>query len=267
VRPTFQLGWAHILTGLTGLIGLFLSVPIHRKKYIPLAVYLVISIIFLILLANPISSIFWSIPPLSFLDFPWRLMGSLAFLVALLTLFVAAHKSTKIAGVLLAVITLVLSFRFAAPLQYIEKTDSYYATNDATTTSMDELMPVGVLDKPKERFQHKVETEEGETTIGEVTSKSNSISFQVDAVSSASIKVNTIYFPGWNFTADGKELSLKYDKPDGLIRFEIPAGHYRLEGRFSETPIRYWSDLISLASIVVVAILFLISFSLKITNR
>lgn len=267
IKPTFQLGWAHILTGLIGLIGLFLSAPMHRKKYIPLAIYLFVSIIFLIFLAHPYSSNFWDIPPLSFIDFPWRLMGPLTFLVALLTLFVSIHKYTKIAGGLLVLITLILSFRFAVPSQYIDRQDSYYATNDATTTSMDELLPVWVLEKPKDRYQYKVETEEGRTTIGEVISKSNSISFQVKTDSPALIKVNTIYFPGWNFTANDKWLSLKYDKPDGLIRFEIPSGSFQIKGRFSETPVRYWSDLISLGSSVVVAILFLISFLLKIKKQ
>ena len=110
----------------------------------------------MILLTNRISLHVWKIPPLSYIDFPWRLLTPLAFLLSLLTAFLALHRVTRIIVTVFAVLTVILSLQFARPNGAIEKPDEYYATNDATTTSMDELMPLWVREKPTNRPAEKI---------------------------------------------------------------------------------------------------------------
>lgn len=259
LKPSFQLGWVHISGLVISFLALLFSKQVYRKKYLALFGYIFFSILVLVFLTLSLSKPFWQIPPFSWIDFPWRLLSPLTFFLALGSIFLSIHKKTKIIGIIFGIIIVVLSFRFAKPSGYFKKPDSYYATNDATTTSMDELMPIWVVDKPKERYQEKLEVESGQAEVSNLEYNSKRINFSVNAYSPSTIKVNTVYFPGWKFYLDQDEVNLDFSQADGLIRFEILPGDYQIEGKFSETPIRLISNIISLASFAV--LLGLIGFS------
>lgn len=248
LKPSFQLGWAHVLGVLLSFFSVLFSNRIYRKKYLLLAGFIFFSISVLVFFTLPASKVFWDIPPLSWIDFPWRLLSPLTFFLALGCLFLSIHKKTKVIGVFFAILILVLSYRFAKPKDYFKKPDVYYATNDATTTSMDELMPIWVVDTPRERYQEKVEIEKGEGVISDLDYDSKKIEFSINSLSPTTLKVNTIYFPGWKFYLDHDELDLDYSYSDGLIRFKIPSGEYQIRGRFTETSVRMVSNIISLVS-------------------
>lgn len=258
-KPSFQLGWAHILGFVISFLALLFSKQVYRKKYLLLAGYIFFSLLILIFFTLPLSRFFWQMPPFSWIDFPWRLLSPLTFFLGLGCIFLSIHKKTKVTGIILSIIIIGLSYRFVKPKEYFDKSDSYYATNDATTTSMDELMPIWVVDKPKERYQKKIEVEEGQAEVLDVKYNSNRINFKVNSYSPSTIKVNTVYFPGWKFYLDQDEVNLDFSQADGLIRFEIPPGDYQIEGKFKQTPIRLASDMISLASFIL--LLGLIGFS------
>jgi hypothetical protein len=266
-KPSFQLGWAHILSSFLGLIGLFLAKEIDRKKYLPLAIFTYVGILLLVFFSHPFSTEFWNVPPLSWFDFPWRLLTPLAFFLALSTVYLSIHKTTRIIGGILAVITIILSLSFAKPSDYTNKPDSYYATNDATTTSMDELMPIWVKKKPTERFERKVVVE-GPGTVSDLFSKSDEIKFQFTTSSESVVKISTVYFPGWIFKADNKEIKPDYDiVGDGLIRLKLKSGDYKVEGKFSRTPVRFIADVITLLSIFVSFVLLILGGILNLRKK
>lgn len=251
IKPSYQLGWVHILGAMIGLLSVFVSNKINRKKYLPFALFIIIGIGVAVFLTHSFSERLWYFLPLSWIDFPWRLMTVLTFFLALSTMFLAIHKIAKIIGMILIIVVLILNLKFAGPVDIFNKGDEYYATNDATTTSADELMPIWVLDKPKNRYQSKVETEEGMVEIINLRYDSASIEFNSFAKSAATVKVNTIYFPGWQFFVDGKKTMVRYDKPDGLMRLDIPSGDYKVVGKFTETPVRSISNIITFVSLVI----------------
>jgi len=256
-KPSYQLGWAHILSAIVGLVAVFMAKGIAKAKYLPYGIFIIASIFTLIFFTHPYSAEFWNIPPLSWIDFPWRLLTPLAFFLALATMFLSIYKPTRIIGGILVIITVLLSINFAHPKEYSDKLDSYYATNDATTTSQDELMPIWVNDRPKERYgSGKVELED-RGAIYNLEYKSNSVKFRVVTNEPNKIKVNTVYFPGWKFYARGEEVSLDFRNPDGLIRFNVPAGNTSVEGRFTETPVRLIANIISILSLTISIVLLL----------
>ena len=57
------------------------------------------------------------------------------------------------------------------------------------------------------------------------------------------------YFPGWRVTVDGSSVSIAPTEPEGLISFDVPAGHHTIAIRFRETPLRLVVDAISLLSL------------------
>lgn len=266
-KPSYQLGWAHILGALLGLVSVFISKEIYRKKYLPIALFISFSVGILVFLAHPTSSDFWNAPPLSWIDFPWRFLTPISFLLALASIFLSIHRITRIIGGILAAATIIFSLNFAHPAEYINKPDVYYATNDATTTSMDELMPVWVANKPTQRYKAKVELERANATIYNLDYNSKSIKFRVVTKVPNIIKINTVYFPGWQFFLKGEQIPLNFGSPDGLIRFEVPEGNHFIEGKFVETKVRFWSDMISLLSLAAAAGLLVYSVVLRLKTR
>ena len=171
-------------------------------------------------------------------------MGLVVFFSALVTTFLV--NNILIAGsVILVMLAVMDNSNYLTNLNFKKNSDSYYYTNDATTTSADELTPVWVKNKPENRFEQKVELLSGDADIRGVSYDSKSIMFGVDIIRDSRLKINTIYFPGWDFTANNKKLQIFYDNPEGLVTFSLPKGQYRLEGKFSETPIRLFSDSLS----------------------
>ncbi len=264
-KPSFQLGWAHILSIFLSIIAFITAKSIDKKKYLPIAIFIICSIVVLIFFAHPYSAEFWNIPPFSFIDFPWRLLTPLAFFTAFISIFLTLHRFTRVIGGVLIFLTVFLSLPHAKPNEYIHKPDIYYATNDATTTSKDELMPIWVSEKPTVRYKDKVELEKQFGTISEIKYNSKSINFRVASPIPNSVKINTIYFPIWKFFANGHEIPIDFNNSDGLIRLNIPVGSTQIDGYFKETPVRLISDYISLLSMI--SIVALLGYSLVINIR
>ena len=59
------------------------------------------------------------------------------------------------------------------------------------------------------------------------------------------------YYPGWRATVDGDSVPIAPTEPDGLISFDVPAGHHTIRIRFGETPLRLLADALSLLSLLI----------------
>jgi hypothetical protein len=62
------------------------------------------------------------------------------------------------------------------------------------------------------------------------------------------------YFPGWRVKVDGEAVPVKPSSPEGLITFEVPAGRRTVTVRFGETRLRAASNLISVLSLMLLAV-------------
>lgn len=267
IKPSFQLGWFQILSSAVGLISVFTLRKTHRQIKLPVVLYISVGIFVCIFLAHPASSFLWNYPPLSWLDFPWRLLGPLVFLSALSTVYLSIHKITGIIGFLLVAFALIYNFNLSKPAGYINQPDSYYATNDATTTSADELMPIWVKNKPTQRYSDKIQIEKGDSDISDLKYNSKMINFRLTAHTKSQIKINSVYFPGWEYNMDGKPISIFYQSPDGLVRLDVPIGSHQINGTFNKTPVRIIADMISLFSVFSVIVILLVSLRSCIYKR
>ncbi len=59
------------------------------------------------------------------------------------------------------------------------------------------------------------------------------------------------YYPGWRVTVDGNPVPIAPTEPDGLISFDVPAGHHTIRIHFGETPLRLLADTLSLLSLLI----------------
>jgi len=252
---SYQLGLAHLAVFI--IIVLSLSSFLIKNKikfkeyYIKFAGILTISVSFFTFLLFKPSEFLWkNIPLLSEINYPWIVLGILGFLISLLAGFLSKKVLGRFVMIFLAIIAVFTVLPYAKPQQYINKGDSYYLTNDATTTSSNELMPIWVKKIPFQRPAEKVEIVKGAGTVNNIFYNSKKITFDVLAEGNTKVRVNTIYYPGWEAFVNSQKAEIDYTNERGVMELEVPKGENKVELKFSETPLRLFADLLGIISIL-----------------
>jgi len=241
-------------------IALMLSQKIQIKKHKLTFAMLILSIVS-IFLSSPISSFIWKILPSSFVQFPFRFLSltipSVAFLSACLV-SVFSPKKKIVVSLIVIVLVFLSAISYLTPKTYQTFPDSFYTTNQDTTTVKNEYMPKWATKIPLKMPLTKVDNLYGKEAINLSKATPSVIEFSVFLASKSVIQVNTIYFPGWYAYIDGKEAKILYNNPMGLINLNLNKGVNNVQVVFKETPIRLFADLISLISAVGLLSLFLL---------
>lgn len=242
---SYQLGWPHFC-----LFLLVFLLAFRGSFYLPKVMSLIVlAMSFLFFSA---SAFIWeNIPLLSEINYPWTLLAPLGFLVSLLTGFAfrLEIRSAKYLAIFFSLAAFFVFLPYARPEYYFDKADSYYLTNDATTTSSDELMPLWVKVKPNKQPKEKVEMVSGQAKIEIVKNNSRQIIFKTSSTIPCVIWINVIYYPGWQVLIDGILAKFSYQNEKGVIEFPLKEGEHQVLVEFRETPFRLLSDIISLASV------------------
>jgi len=253
IRPPLRIGLLHFALGIFSLLVAGYDY-LKTKKFdyrITIAILLITS--FSLLFAN--SNYFWELPLYKQIDFPWRMLGIVMFLSALISGVLVRGKYKKAIVVLIILGTMILNLKFIKTGERIYQSDDYYSTNDATTTSANELMPIWVKQDPATRQEKKTKL----IGIGHVQVKQDFgdkliLTTEISDISVAAIQVNTVYFPGWTSYLDSEKISTKPSE-QGLINItSIPAGWHKVELKYERTPVRWAADIITILSLFVLVI-------------
>ena len=89
-------------------------------------------------------------------------------------------------------------------------------------------------------------------------SKIKNINFNFVAEDQSTIRINRIYYPGWKIIDNGEEKEINYDNKFGVMDIVLTQGTHKITAKFSETPIRLVSNLISVFTLII-----FLSYSLK----
>ena len=208
-----------------------------------------------VFLTIPLSSIFWKLSVFAgYVQFPFRFISIICLSAAYLSAFQLSIIKNKFIYVILGaylILLVVSSYGFLKPtLQNYP--DSFYSTNQDSTTVKNEYMPKWVEKIPTKSSGEKVTVLKGHQSIQNLFTNGNKISFNFYTPSETSIQINTIYFPGWKVKLDGREVPISYKNENGLIRFSTLSGQHNVLAYFSETPVRLLADFISLVSIGII---------------
>lgn len=256
-KRQFALGWVHIVGFVISMLTYVFSGAIDRKKYRTLCIFLVVGLFVCLFLTTRDSVYLWENTALSSVDFPWRLLPVIVFFLSLATVFIGIYKFTVILGCVVAAAAMIWTVSIGIPIERIDSPDEYYFTNDATTTSADELMPVWVKEKPTDRPAEKVVVVSGQSTLSDISFDSRSVAFRVSALTPSVVRINTIYYPGWRFTIDEKPVDSNYRNPQGVMELDVSNGSHDIVGTFSETPLRQAANGVSAISIVLCGIILI----------
>lgn len=227
------------------------------KSLLVLSLLLIYFILFLMMFS--FTAIIWKyLPLINEINYPWTILSQLGFITALCAGYLFTRgKIFKILVAVAVILAIVEVIPNSKPTEYVNRGDNYYLTNEGTTTSSDELMPLWVKEKPKGRYKDKVEVVEGSATISDLKYNSKSLSFSYDANSDTTFRVNTIYYPGWDVYVDHEKAEIDYNNNLGVM--DIKASQYRrkVTMNFNETPIRTVSNIISIVSLLTLAFIAL----------
>lgn len=205
----------------------------------------------------PISSFLWKILPLpGLVQFPFRFLSIAIVGVSFMTAFMLDSMRTAL-KVMIAVLCIFLiyanSWQYLFPKIYQLYPDSYYATNQDTTTVKNEYMPKWVKQIPISAAQDKVQLLKGDGSVANIMfNNSDKVQFSAHVTNQSIFRVNVVYFPGWNVFVNNKLHEFSYSNAQGLIDITLPPGDYLVTARFGETNIRAISDFVSILSFLFV---------------
>lgn len=212
------------------------------------------------------SEIIWNALPSSFIQFPFRLLSlvllSISFLAASITSQLKKYKYIFIGVV--ALLLILSSSAYLTPKEFVSRDDGFYSTNEATTTVKDEYMPRWVKERPTKHYLSKVEVVGGQVKIQNINHNSKHVIFDTQVDSAANIRVNTVYYPGWDVFINGQKAKIDFNNPQGLIGFNLDKSAKTVNVVFHETPLRLIADLVSFVSL---AILLFACFGKKILPK
>jgi len=256
---TYQIGVPQITIGIVACFLVIKSI-IRRTKIEPEIIIFSGLSLFFVFMMLPMSSFIWEQTPLlKEINFPWTSLLPLGFILSLLggKIF-AKSKQYFIIGIFICLFAIVLTLPFARPESYVNRGDGFYFTNDATTTSSSELMPLTVKSFPSSRPEKKVEIIDGDGRVLMISDKSQKKEFSVSLTTPSEVRLNTIYFPGWHWYRDAKELPITFNNAHGLMEAKLPQGDYMVKAIFQNTPVRLISDIISVLFICFVLLAFFV---------
>lgn len=229
-----------------------------KAKNTTLAFFSILYIICAILMLK-ISLPFWQIVPMvQLIQFPWRLLSIVVFATPIFAAsFVDLSKRNTYTAAILVTFAIVSTIVYTQPAAFVDRGDSFYATNEDTTTVRDEYMPAWVQVKPDTRADQKIVVDPQKAFIVSQDIKPTNYSAKISSRQPSEVVVNSVYFPGWQVKVDKKNTNINYANPGGLITFSLPQGIHEVIIKYNRSSVHLASELASLLALVATGILFL----------
>jgi uncharacterized membrane protein YfhO len=146
-----------------------------------------------------------------------------------------------------------VSVKFFVPGQYLQVDSNYYtnayALQWSTSKISDEYMPKN-FKRPNNQNEiaSYLSLNSKIITVKNVSMKTQSIAFDIDASKAQDLIIPLAYFPSWQGYVDGKRIVVKDN--NGKIEISVPNGQHKLMFIFKENRIELIADVISLAGIL-----------------
>jgi len=291
---TFQLGKIHISLALVTLmvfLFLFINKKIKSKNNRHFLLYGFLLFFSLFMTTNYSQFIWEEIQYLSYMQFPWRFLTFSAFFISVVgafaVFFLKKFNKNKHWQIFINVgITIIIIITVIKYLPYF-KPQHLLRTSDAERTTFEEIawrisntsfefVPKGVplkksalnttiyniekKDLPKNPYQVM-------SGIGDVTMTENRFqnkTFEVNAKTPITLRLNTYYFPGWKAAyVDGKEVKINDNNPYKLITIDLPVGKSNIKFIFANTYVQEIANGVTIFSLLLSAFLILINYSLS----
>lgn len=279
LRFHYNLGVAQWILGGLGWLTVF--TPRARRLS---ALFFALCAVILIYFMLPASQQVWeAIPPLAYLQFPTRLLGPTAVMLAILagaalSWVEALHLKWRHSRLAVAAGAVTLCLGAALPLMYPAPWPDY-GNADARriitteldgrgigTTSANDFLPVQVHTVPSPQTAitdvylaggqpDKVNraTLPSGATVTPISVGPEASRFLVTSDADFVLRLFTFYFPGWSAYVDGIKTNLTPSEPEGWLTFWVPAGEHEVSVRLENTTPRWVGWILSALAGIVLA--------------
>lgn len=225
-----------------------------------LAAALTFSGLLLFLLSQYSAFLFTSVPGvsdiLSMLQHHWRFLSLMSFLpplvLALILQVMSERRWVWIAAGLMVMTAIGLAFSQAYGKNYLTYGQEHYSFNRFNLHG-NYLQTVWSGGSGSEKLKTKqLELIEGTGTVEIQKLSGIERRLIVNAQTPVRMVDYTSYFPGWQVTANGQELSIEFQDPlyRGLITYRLEPGENQVIVRYGDTKIRLLGKLVTLAGVV-----------------
>ncbi len=265
------------MVGKLHLVLAALAILVIRRQRVVLAT-LALLLVSLFMTTDYSQFIWDKIQPLWYLQFPWRFLEFVALFSAILAGAVVAKIPAKPLRLLLAVVLvgtlLVVEGKYFRPqFREAEASDATlltpYQVKWIVSESSFEYMPSGVAFRPKEGGGYTLDIFRNEVGRGGsisfvpndfVLADFSSTPHRVFLTGQTKTGVKIIFpitnFPGWTAKIDGKVVPIDDVNKLKQITVDFPAGNHALDVSFIDTPVRRLGNIISLATLFALPVLF-----------
>ncbi len=222
-----------------------------KKKLVREGVILVILFVFVVFMMLPVSLPIWKmVSSAVFIDFPWRYLAVSVFLVSLCTglLIKILGKGKIILTIIFIISALYLNRNHLRINETLPWDLSFILKLEKTTNSYDEYTPKWVRNEMVEKPRQKVEFLDGSAEINIIKNKSNYLDFELSTKEKGKVRINTVYYPGWQIQVNNRPVIIDYNQ-SGLMEFAVDKGRSKIIVKLTETSLRLVSDILTLVTL------------------
>ena len=280
LNPPMMIRISIVLIGLAA-IGSFAGWLTYEKREHRAHILALSSLaIMYLLLALPIALPIWeAFPTLSFVQFPWRMIGRTIFPLTILAGVGSAtiierlqwKWSTSLTAIP-ALIFVIIGLPDARPLQWCPIPDDPHMTDvneieltalmgldnegayfpvTATRPTTSPLLEDYATDRTPQRFDESLLPSESKITLAY---RPLGADIHIQTPEAFEARYLVYHFPGWRVWIDGGSVDTYPEAQTGLLHFTIPAGDHDIKIRFHSTPLRTLASLISGLSLVILVV-------------
>lgn len=263
-KISLQIGIVNIFVVICGFVTILFYRKLPKLFKVILPVFLTSFLVSIFMQHNK-SAFIWEIfNPMEFIQFPWRFMGVSVFFVSLIAGLIIGvinnQKTRKIIGILLIIVSVLLNIDYFKPESYyLDSVDEHYISKENILYRNDKVpkdyLPIWVKKLVEERMVEPVFSK-GEGVISDYQRWATSVKFEADVKQSGFIDVPIYYFPGWQVKVNGKEIPFEEPGELGFIRVKVDEGVNDVLIRFVNTPLRLFSNIVTVFSFGVLVLLF-----------
>lgn len=266
---SFQVGllnWAIISIGFFALI-LWGNRKDHSRYFLLSSLILFAVGVFLM---NIRSSFFWSrFPFTNSIQFPWRLLTLTTLSSSIAFIFLSRHRlfsNRNWIAIIVTLLALALNISYFRVGDKVDYTDDYYlrrylpqqvllpgetvSTPYLDYTEVYYPLPLGAT-RPSVVPQAKLTANLTDTKIS--VAQDNPFNFQADIESAKddTLTYHVFYYPGWSVTIDGRPVNVA-STDIGAVSFPIQYGKHQVKIVYEDTPIRKFSNYLSVLALVII---------------
>lgn len=271
-----NLGLSQWLLASVSLVLLGAGLVRHRRR----AVFFALVVIGLLAMMLPLSTPVWeAVPLLPYFQFPWRLLGALAPLLAILIGAGTDALNRRIRGsggrwvpALFAGVIIVMAFPLLqVPPWSAERWDTSAWGVLAQelqgrwlgTTSTADFVPatVDVIPGPTGQLLEGIRAGEVPDRVNRVTLPKGASArgealrplhtrYHVSSPVAFPLRLYQFAFPGWEVRIDGEVIATEVGRPEGFLVAPLPAGDYTVDVELVATPAHRAAWIVSLFSLL-----------------